>query len=251
MKIILTCHTEYDLNSEEGNFTFKHISVLFKFFDIVKVPVTLSLMVGGPVGDKLLKFVENIKFPFGSEKSIHYHGDNTNEKEITDCFNAFEQIIKTEPSSFVFGKWLINNNAFPLLYKLGIRTDGSGTGNFIIKSPFYIKNILEVPVICDGENPANPFSRLSNFFLIRKIIKKYYQENFILHIGFHSYDLFRFNRRPRLRLIKKIIFKNILRLAQRYKVETINLSEVTTTEFQDLKSLKFPFFSKISRIIGH
>ncbi len=173
------------------------------------------------------------------------------ETEIIDYFRIFNQIIKAGPTSIVFGKWLIKEEFFPVLQRLGIKTDGSWTGKFIIKAPFYLNNILEVPVVCDGEKPANPFTRLSNFFLIRKIIKKYHKENLILHIAFHSYDFFRFNKNPKLRLIKKLIFKNILKLARKHKLEIINLSEIKTTDFQDLDSLEMPLLSRAFRYIKH
>jgi len=260
MKIIFSCHTEYDLKNKGEKQTFYHVFPLLKFIKSLRIPVTFSLMVGGAVGDNLLKFIKekNIQIPVACEESIHYHEDEKrlSEREIINYFKIFQKILHKKPASVVFGKWIIHKEHFPVLQKLGIRADGSWTGKmseerFIIKAPFYFNNILEVPVVCDGEKPANPFTRLSNFFLIRKIIKEHYQENFILHIGFHSYDFFRFNKKPKPRLIKKIIFKNILKLAQKYKVEIINLSAIKTTNFQDLKSLKISIFIKLLRCLGH
>ena len=276
MKIIFTCHTEYDLKNKFGpaqknkqeEQSFNHIFSLIKFTESLKVPITFSLMIGGAVGDNLLRFIKekNIRIPNYCEKSIHYHAEifdrlwkfdkHLTEKEIINYFKTFQKTLGENPTSVVFGKWLINKESLSVLRKLGIEIDGSGTGKilgqkFIIKAPFYFSNILEIPVVCDGKDPVNPFSRLSNFFLIRKIIKEYHQENLILHIAFHSYDFFRFNREAKIRLIKKIIFRNILRLARKYNIEIVNLSEIKTTDFQSLDSLRFPFLSKVFRSIGH
>lgn len=276
MKIIFTCHTEYDLKNKFGmasknkreEQTFNHILWLIKFIKSFKIPVTFPLAVGGAVGNNLLKFIKrkNVRIPVNCEKSIHYHAEvfdglwrfkkHLNKGEIINYFKIFQEILHKKPTSVVFGKWIIQEEHFPLLLRLGIRVDGSWTGKmsgekFIIKAPFYFNNILEIPVVCDGKKPANPFTRLSNFFLIRKIIKEYHQENFILHIGFHSYDFFRFNKKPKPRLIKKIIFKNILKLAQKHGVKIVNLSTIKTINFQGLDFLKIPFFVRILRYIGH
>lgn len=276
MKIIFTCHTECDLKNKFGialknkreEQTFNHILWLVKFIKSLKIPVTFSFMVGGAVGDNLLRFIKkkNIQIPANCEKSIHYHAESfdkawkfkrhLNEKEIINYFRIFQETLNQVPTSMVFGKWIIHKESSPVLRKLGVKVDGSWAGKmfgekFIIKAPFYFNNILEVPIVCDGKNPANPFTRLSNFFLIRKIIKEYHQKNIILHIGFHSYDFFRFNKKPKLRLIKKIIFKNILRLVRKYKIEIVNLSTIKTTDFQGLRSLRTPFFTKVFRCLGH
>lgn len=271
MKIVFNCHTEYDLKNKFGpalknkreEQSFNHVFPLIKFIGSLKIPVTFSLMVGGGTGDNLLKFIKkrNIQIPNYCEKSIHYHAEifdelwkvkkYLDEKETINYFRDFQEIFGESPTSVVFGKWLINQEVFSVLQKLGIKVDGSWIGKFIIKSPFYLNNILEVPVVCDGKDPANPLTRLSDFFLIRKIIKNYHRENFILHIAFHSYDFFQFNKEPKMRLIKKIIFKNILGLVLKYKVEIINLSEIKTVDFQNLDYLEMPFFSKIFRLIGH
>lgn len=276
MKIIFTCHTEYDLKNKFGptqknkreEQSFDHISPLIKFIESLKIPITFSLMVGGAVGDNLLRLIKerNIRIPNYCEKSIHYHAEifdrlwkfdkHLTEKEIINYFRIFQKTLGENPTSVVFGKWLINKEHFSVLRGLGIKVDGSGIGKllgerFIIKAPFYLNDILEVPVVCDGENPANPFTRLSNFFLIRKIIKEHHQENLILHIAFHSYDFFRFRREPKIRLIKKVIFRDILRLAQKYNIEIINLSAIKNTTFQSINSLKFSFLSKLFRRVSH
>ncbi len=64
MKIIFTCHTEYDLNRKE-ELSFNHILLLIEFVGGLKTPVTFSLMVGGRTGNNLLGFIEknSIKFP--------------------------------------------------------------------------------------------------------------------------------------------------------------------------------------------
>jgi len=92
---------------------------------------------------------------------------------------------------------------------------------------------------------------LSHFFLLRKIIKKYHPKNLIFQIGFHSYDFFKFNQKPKLRLIKKIILKNLLKIVRRYNLEITTLSKIEETHFEELEKVKMPFLGKLFNFLGH
>ena len=73
----------------------------------------------------------------------------------------------------------------------------------------------------------------------------------VLHIGFHSYDFFKFDKNPKLRLIKKIIFKNILGLIKKYNLEVITLSEIKEVNFEELEKIKMPLISSLFELLGH
>ena len=138
------------------------------------------------------------------------------------------------------------------LGQLGIRKDGSFVSpQKIIARPFLVDNILEVPVVSFNGQPVNPLTRLSHFFLLKKIIKSHYQDNLILHIGFHSYDFFNFGRGPKMRLIKKIIFKNLLKNIQRYNLEIVTLSKIEKDNFKELNNMQTPFWGGIFDLINH
>lgn len=262
MKVIFVCHTEND----PGKQTFEHLPALIELVKGLKIPITFSLMVGGEVGDKLLRFLEKnqLQFPAACEKAIHLHqkeeagGElaNLKEREIESYFQTFENVLGQKPTPVVFGKWHIIEPQVRFLASLGIERDGSWIPKFhqekyIIKPPFYFDNLLEIPPAADGKNPLNPFTRLSHFFLLRKIIRQYHRENFVLHLAFHSYDLFSFRAGAKLRPIKRCILKNILKLINKYGLEVLTLSGITNTGFEGLERVGWPILSKPFRIIGH
>ncbi len=252
MRIIFVCHTEYDLNNHRA---FEHLSILFDFVRSLDIPITFALMVGKEVGDSLLKFLvkKRVSIPKNCEISIHFH---QNGASVGDYLHLFEKFLATSPNSIVFGKWQISNKQFLQLAPLGIKRDASWipkmhNENYIIKAPFYLSDILEVPSSADGQNPLNPFSRLSHFFLLRQIIKKHHQDNLLLQIAFHSYDLFSFGGQPRLRWLKKCQFKHLLKLIKKYNLPIITLDKVDHTDFQGLKTIRQSFLTKLFQLFGH
>lgn len=267
MFIVFVCHTENDPNSKEPSFS--HLPLLIDLIKELKVPITFSLMVGGTVGGGLLKFLEKsqLQFPENCEKAIHLHQPSPTqptsagwvglgEREIESYFQMFEKVFGKRPRSVVFGKWQIIETQVRFLASLGIERDGSWIPKFhgehyIVKPPFYFDNLLEVPPAADGKDPLNPFTRLSHFFLLRKIIKKYHQKNLVLHIAFHSYDLFNFGEKPKLRPIKRCVLRNLLKMINKYGLEMLTLSDIPNTSFEGLEKIKWPIFSRVFKIIGH
>ena len=273
MKVVFNCHTEYDLKNnfglakeiEQSKQTFTHLPILLDWIKKFNIPITFSIAVGGAFGENLLNYIkrEKIKFPSFFEIGIHYHSEIFENKKwkvksflntsgYLKYFIKFKKTFGIKPKSMVFGKWKIDQDNIDFLSELGIKIDGSFiSAKKIIEKPFYINNILEVPVVSFNKEPVNPFTKLSHFFLIRKIIKKYHQENMVLHIGFHSYDFFKFDKNPKLRLIKKIIFKNILGLIKKYNLEVITLSEIKEVNFEELEKIKMPLISSLFELLGH
>lgn len=275
MKITFVCHIEYDLKNSFGEAkkiasseqSFYHLPILFDFIRGLKIPVTLSFMVGGFVDSGLLKFlrINKNKIPEFCEKGIHYHQKEFTDGRLEDLtqedlfyyFKLFEESFKEKPKSVVFGKWRLKENQLPFLAEFGIKCDGSWVPNFhneeyIIRPPFYLGDILEIPPVADGRKAINPFTRLSHYFLLRRIIKKNFRRNFVLHIAFHSYDLFNFKgTRPRIRFIKEFIFKDILKLIKKYNLKILNLSDIQEGEGEGLKAFPRPFLSKIFNTINH
>ena len=273
MKIVFNCHTEYDLKNQFGwakkldskKQSFVHLPMLLDWFNSLKIPITFALAVGGPFEERLLEYVKNkqIKFSDSSELAIHYHSDKftdgqwqpagfLEESAYLDYFQKFEEVFGFKPKSSVFGKWQLDRTAMDFLSRLGIKKDGSFVDSEkVIAKPFLRDNILEVPAASFRGEPVNPFSRLSHFFLLKKIIKEYHQRNLILQIGFHSYDFFRFGERPRLRPIKKFIFKNLLKLIKKYNLEITILSKIEEGNFDELTEIKMPFWGKLFNLLGH
>lgn len=273
MKIVFNCHVEYDLKNQFGwakainseKQSFVHLSLLLDWLSSLKMPITFSLAVGGPVKDRLLKYIQEkgVKISPQSELAIHYHSEQfkenhwqansfLNQSAYADYYQQFKEIFGLGPKSMVFGKWQIDYSAMNFLWQIGIKKDGSFVNpQKIITQPFLIDNILEVPVVSFQGQPVNPLTRLSHFFLLRKIIKKYYSKNLILHLGFHSYDFFSFKGQPQLRLIKKIIFKNILKLIRQYNLEITTLSKIAEDNFTELDKIKMPLLGKLFSYLGH
>jgi len=268
MKIIFNCHTEYDLKNQFGSAkktTFNHLPILLNWFASFNIPITFSVAVGGPFKDHLLNDIRQrkIKFPLSSEIAIHFHSERfqnnrwefhgfLKESAYLKYFKKFETVFGLRPSSLVFGKWKIDKASMDFLGRLGIKRDSSFISpQKIIAKPFLINNVLEIPVVSFKDQSINPLTRLSHFFLLRKIVKKYHQENLICQIGFHSYDLFRFNQISRLRLIKKIIFKNLLKLIKKYNLEITTLSRIEKDNFSELEKIKMPFWGKLFHFLGH
>jgi len=248
MKVIFNCHTEYDLNNKES---FSHLPVLLNWLELLNIPMTFSLAVGGIFRDNLLKFIKDKKIEFSkkSEIAIHFHLEK---EQYQDYFNRFQKILGLHPKTMVFGKWKIDYDSLRFLSELGIEKDGSLIeSDKVIRAPFLIEGILEVPVVSFKGKPVNPFTQLSHFFLLRRIIKKYHTKNLICQIGFHSYDFFRFNQKPKFRLIKKIIFKNILKMIKQYNLEITTLSEMEKDNFEELAEVKMPLLGKLFNLIGH
>lgn len=248
MKIVFNCHTEYDLNNKES---FSHLPILLDWLKLLDIPITFSLAVGGIFRNNLLRFIKDKKIEFSkeSEIAIHFHLEK---EQYQDYFNQFQEILGLRPKTMVFGKWKIDKAAMNSLKQLGIKKDGSFVEpEKVIGQPFLINNILEIPVVSFKGKPVNPFTKLSHFFLLRKIIKKHYNKNLILHIGFHSYDLFRFNQKPKLRLIKKIIFKNLLNLIKKHNLEIANLEKIEKDNFEELEKIKMPLLGRLFNLIGH
>lgn len=273
MKIIFNCHTEYDLENKFGkalrnlqeNQSYNHLPLLFRWINDLKIPMNYALGVGGPFGINLIEFLKDKKFIFNelNELGIHFHAEDYADKiwqfkkfltkeDYKYYYDKFSELLNHNPNYTVFGKWYLDKNNFEFLKYLGIAKDASWIDSkTIIKSPFFINEILEIPVLSYGGRHLNPFTKLSHFFILRKIIKEYNKENLIIQIGFHSYDLFDFSGNPKLRLTKKIIFKNILKLARKFNIEIINLSQLQKNNFKDLEKIKMPFMGKVLNLIGH
>lgn len=273
MKIIFNCHTEYDLENQFGRVkginsseqSFKHLPILLNWLNFLKIPMTFSIAVGGPFQKCLLNYIQGRKiiFPLYSDLGIHYHSEKfknsqwqftgfLKKSEYSGYFQLFEKVFGSKPKTMVFGKWQIDKSVMNFLWQLGIEKDGSFVDTQkVIAQPFFIDNVLEIPVISFDGQPVNPLTRLSHFFLLRKIIKKYHPENLILQISFHSYDFFKFNQKPKLRLIKKIIFKNLLKIIRRYNLEITTLSKIEETHFEGLEKVKMPFLNRLLNLLGH
>ncbi len=273
MKIVFNCHIEYDLKNQFGwakeidskKQSFVHLPILLDWLNSLKIPLTFALAVGGPFKERLLKEIKNnkVKFPSSSEVAIHYHCERfkngqwqaagfLKQSNYLNYFQKFEEVFDFKPKSLVFGKWQIDYSAMGFLSKLGINRGGSFVDSKkVIAKPFLIDNILEVPLVSFKGEPVNPLTRLSHFFLLKKIIKKYHQRNLVLQIGLHSYDFFRFSQGPGLRLIKKVIFKNLLKLIRQYNLEITNLSKIEKGDFEEIEKIKTPFSSRLFNLLGH
>jgi len=227
MQIVFTCHVETDLKNEKGysselpveEQTFNHITLLSSFLKKLDIPITLAFMVGGICGDRLLEYIvrEGIEWPNGSEIAIHYHLVNSQppsfvdqttlfnfiQKDlvmniITRCHHSFVKLLNVKPWSSVLGHWLVHPDIISKIKELGVIVDGSyapyHTGQrFVVKQPFLINGLIEVPVLSDGLQPLN-ITTWRAYYVLRWIIKSFYHQNLLVHAFFHSYDLFNFTK---------------------------------------------------------
>ena len=277
MFMILTCHTEVDRTNQYGNAkeipvekqSFNHIPVLLSFLVKYEIPITFSLMVGGQAGTRLLKFIsEGVKFPLKSELSVHFHFEEYNESEriwesgeitewkIVDSYKAFCEILGLRPISAVFAHWVIDERALKLMKEIGVTVDGSyapyrHNENFILKNPFRWEDILlEVPVVSDGKYPLNPFQSPYHLVLLKQIIKHYHAKEVMLHLGFHSYDFFNFNRnKVSIRSKSLRIFEEILLFANNYDLKFMNLSDTLNYDFDPCTISYIPLNARLKRYI--
>ena len=268
MYISLVCHTEPDSVNKYGKSfelgrdkqTFKHLNILHKVID---VPVTYSLGVGGRIGERLLRYYQNKSILGESGIHIHYEKyDNKNnmwappkncsleENEFKSILGSWKKIIKSTPKSCVFGHWFVNKHYIELLEKNKIYIDLSFTHHkqyilpkekYIVKGPFMIGNVLEIPTICDSKSSLNPFVYTLHRKIILKLIRDYKDKEILLNIGFHSYDLFRFKKgNP---VLKK---EGILFLKKLGKIEILTAEKIQSKfnekeiNHEDIKKINIP-----------
>lgn len=275
MKVVLTCHTEYDLKNSEGRAevlpaekqTFRHLPMLRDLVEKSGLPMTWAFMVGGACGDRLIRFVSGNKAAWErtGELAIHFHSERFRQgKWVFEGFltpadyevywKAYCRELDHVPRSVVFGKWKIDEPIFNQLKKWEI--DHEGTALFpekMITRPFQKDGMIKVPLLMafDGK-PLNPFTQISHWLYLNKLIKRFRGANVLLHLAMHSYDLFRFEgEEPVLKKQKHIVWKNLVGLIRRYGLEVLTLSDVTPLEGEDAPFLKAGFFSKLFNHLRH
>ncbi len=221
-------------------------------------------MVGGQADKRLLEFVsEGVKFPSGSELSIHFHFEKYNENkgiwentepnidEIKNYYDVYREIMKIKPNSVVFGHYIVNKEALNCVYELDIKVDGSfapyeQNDQFIIKNPFKWDRMLEVPVISDGKYPLRAFKSIHHFELIKQIIKLHHAENIVIHIGFHSYDFFDFtDGKLNIKNENLTAFENFIAYIKKYNLDIINLSDVLKHNFDPYNLSVIPLKARL------
>jgi len=273
MQIVFTCHVETDLKNEKGHSselaveeqTFNHIPPLSSFLKRLNMPVTLAFMVGGICGGRLLEYIvrEGIEWPNGSEIAIHYHLVNSQPPSFVDqttlfnfiqkdsvmniiakCHQSFVKLLNVKPWSSVLGHWLIHPDIINKIKELGVLVDGSYTPyhtgqRFVVKQPFLINGLIEVPVLSDSLQPLN-ITTWRAYYVLRWIVKKFYHQNLLVHAFFHSYDLFNFNRcKFSLKREAVLLFKKLHEL-ERHKPITLGTLQETKIEPQGLTIISLP-----------
>lgn len=248
MKICLVCHTEPDMINEAGasyeierkEQTFEHAVDLLAANPL---PTTYSLTVGGRCGEELLSGIVE-KIPPNCEMGIHIHyerfqagrwvppaGADMSSHEFLEAIEIWEGKLGSLPSSCVFGHWHMNSGYLDLLLQAGIQIDASYTEHkqrgwesedYVVKAPFRYKGLLEVPAACFRGSALNPFAHDLHKDIVRKLIADHREENILLHLAFHSYDLYRFGGRPE-RKVGAFAFLNEMAAEG---IECVGLSDV-------------------------
>ncbi|PIR97604.1 MAG: hypothetical protein COT91_00430 [Candidatus Doudnabacteria bacterium CG10_big_fil_rev_8_21_14_0_10_41_10] len=273
MKAVIVCHLENDLRNNFGEAkkiplekqTFEHVPKLLNWIGTLKIPITVSVMAGGQVGNRLLLALKekNVKIPNNINLGIHFHAENfTNSKwqyekplelpAYENYYNQFVQSLSIKPKTVVFGKWKVDRQAYPLFAKLGITHDASNIlPRGIINPPANINGLITVPGLSYNGQPVNPLTRLSDFLLTKKIISRYHNKNLLLHLAFHSYDFFSPQNPTHWRGIKKIIFTDILSQLKKHNVEIVNLENVNSGKNETLEKMPVPLLGRLFQLIGH
>ncbi|OGE80354.1 MAG: hypothetical protein A2826_02770 [Candidatus Doudnabacteria bacterium RIFCSPHIGHO2_01_FULL_43_23] len=274
MKLVIVCHLENDLSNESGiakklpqeKQSFAHIPMILEWFSGMNIPLTLAVMVGGQTGTKLLESqsLKAISKNDNLDIGIHYHAEKfiqgswiyqtpLNEQEYRNYFAKFENVVGISPKSAVFGKWKIDPKAYPVFKALNITHDGSKIPEKgIISIPSLVQGIIEVPSVSYDGRPVNPLTRISDFFLMKKILQEHYAENLLLHLAFHSYDLFSFSSgAPKWLTGKKSRLMALINLSKTLKLEIIKLKDCNTEISGDLSAIKLPFLARIGQLLGH
>jgi hypothetical protein len=258
MKLLLTCHTEYDLKNRFGRAenlpapkqTFLHLPMLRDLVQKTGIRVTWALTVGGACEDRLIRFVseERDKWEQTGELAIHFHSERFENgrwvfdgflrpKEYEGYWRAFRKNLDHDPRSVVFGKWKIDESSLRGLRTRGIHHDGTALfPEKMTTSPFLQAGMVRVPLSMafDGK-PLNPFTQVSHWLYLNRVVKRFHERNSLLHAGIHSYDLFGFDgRRPRLKGLKLLVWRNLLAMIKRYDMEMLTLSEVEPDGYEEV-----------------
>ena len=275
MKLVLTCHTEYDLKNRYGSAlklpaekqSFNHLTILRDMVNEAGLPLTWAFMVGGPCQERLIKFIaaEKKQWEKNSEFAIHFHSERFREgqwvfegflkpEEYEVYWQAFLKYLAYSPKSVIFGKWKIDRLVFRKFREWAI--DHEGTALFpekMITGPFIQDGMVKVPlVMAFDKKPINPFTQISHWLYLNKIIKKLHGNNLLFHIGIHSYDLFDFNGpAPKLKGQKVMVWKNLVGLIKRYGIEVITLSEVEPSGWEESGYLRPGLFSILFNRLRH
>ncbi|MEM2169179.1 MAG: hypothetical protein QW186_05190 [Candidatus Bathyarchaeia archaeon] len=255
MDATIVVHIEEDLLNEHGSRTYlpreqetiRHVSEALNVLrgTFFSRPLNVAIKHGGSIGFKLLKLRVWSELSEKWEVLLHPHGEEYDERrgwlekpckseDVRLGYAALKASTEVEPTGIVFGDWLITREGLEAAKSLGIKRDASyvpyKNGDFfVIKPPFYFESVLEVPVTSNGAHPLNPVGKLFDLKFLASLLKKHKGEDGLLHIAFHSYDLFNFYKRvnnfqlarERLRRLRAM-----LKLLDKYDVEVKSLSQV-------------------------
>lgn len=275
MKIVLTCHTEYDLRNESGPFgtlpedrqTFRHLPLLRDLAEMTGIRPTWALMIGGPCGENLLRSVSRQKdrWERTGELAIHFHSERLSdgrwvqggfldEDEYRAYWECFRRVIGILPKSVVFGKWKVDEGIFPMLRDWGIDHEGTTVlPQRMIAAPFLKDEMVRVPVLTAFDRrPLNPFTQISHWLYLNRILKSLHGTDLLLHVAFHSYDLFDFKRNPpRFRRQKLMVWNGLRKMIRRYGIELLALSEIGPSGWGDSEYLDAGLMAGLFKRLGH
>ncbi len=275
MKVVLTCHTEYDLKNNYGKAevlpiekqSFNHLPILRDLVEKSGLQFTWAFMMGGACEDRLVRFVAGEKRAWDrtGELAIHFHSERfENGRWVFDRFlkpedydiywQVFCKCLDHSPRSVVFGKWKIDEPIFHQLRKWGIDHEGTHLfPNKMITRPFQENGIIKVPLLIafDGK-PLNPFTQISHWIYLNKIIKRLHDANVLLHMAMHSYDLFHFeDERPVLKKQKLMVWRNLIGLIRRYGLEVCTMAEVEPLNWEEGHFLDAGFIVRSFNLLKH
>lgn len=224
MDAVFIVHVEEDLVNERGprsrlrvdEQSFQHVAQALEVLSGVfkGLVVNVAVKYGGSVGDRLLRSNLLDMLRSGWEVILHPHGEVYVDGSWTEgpCgpgvveegLKALKDVLGVEVRGIVFGDWLITEEGLRAAREMGVSHDASYTPyrfneRFILKPPFILGGVVEVPVAADGLYPINPLLSYVHLLMMHSLARMAHKGRGLIHISIHSYDLFSFQGgRPKL-----------------------------------------------------
>lgn len=266
MDVILVVHVEEDPLNEKGarfqlpvgDQSLRHVAASIKAlrYEVREVPLNIALKYGGSIGDRLVKSRLLEILPQDWEIELHPHGEvltpegwiegPCSPEVIKQGLRDVSEALGVEPRGLVFGDWLITEEGLRAALEVGVSHDASYTPyrfneSFVVKPPFNLYGLVEVPTTSDGKYPLNPLVDPRTVYLAEYIVKEaeHKAANCLLHFFFHSYDLFSFYRDGyKLRMNRLKLLRKLLNLLSRKGARFLHLSEVRSSYDYFLKEIR-------------
>ena len=269
--VVLIMHVEGDLVNKRGERSkiaveeqsFNHVSLAIDVLskELGELPLNVALKYGGSVGDRLVKSKAVQAIPRTWEVELHPHGEKPSPRgwveepcrpeDIRRGVRDIVDVLGIEPRGLVFGDWLITREGLEAARESGLSHDASYAPyrfneSFVVKPPFNLLGLIEAPVLSDGQYPVNAVTSPLVDEIISYVAMKTEGKNCLLHLYFHSYDLFDFHpshcslRKDRLKSLKRVLDR-----LRRLEAKFLRLTEVELKYSLYLKELRLSPFDKV------